>query len=167
MSRQDQIKLQDAITGSGELAGDDVLVLNIRIQLDHIAELEAEQLRTNARRPPNRHELIRLAYQTYNARRARDRMVGTRLFGEPAWDMLLALYCLPPRGEFLSVTGLSYASNVIPTTGLRWQKMLTDEGLIERGPQGVDRRKQFVRLTDSGRDLMNRLLARLYSLERS
>jgi len=167
LSRQDQLSIPTtAISGSGELDGDDLLLqLNLRVRLDEIADVEAEQLRASARRPPSRKELCALAYKIYNSRRIRERIVGRRLFGEPAWDMLLALYCLPPRGEMLTVTGLNYAANVNQTTGLRWQKSLTDLGLIERGPAGIDRRKMLIRLTQPGRELMLRLLTRLFQYE--
>lgn len=165
MSRQDDLMFQTSISGSGELDGDDILVLNLRVRLNEIADVEAEKLRASVRRRPIDKELRRLAFKIYSDRRLRDRLVEDKLFGEPAWDMLLALYCLPPRGQLLSVTGLSYAANTEPTTGLRWQKTLATQGLIERGPKGVDKRKQFIRLTSAGRQLMDRILTRLHSVE--
>jgi DNA-binding MarR family transcriptional regulator len=79
--------------------------------------------------------------------------------------MLLALYCLPARGELLTITALNYAADVHQTTGLRWQKTLRDEGLMERGPKGEDGRKQFLRLTTKGRTLMEQYLTRLFYSE--
>ena len=164
--RQNQLEFSTDLSSSGELDGDDLLLqLNLRLHLDEIADIEAEQLRAAARRQPTRKELCRLAYKIYNARRLRDRIVEEKLFSEPAWDMLLALYCLPRRGEILTVTGLTYAADVPLATGLRWQKTLIDYGLIERGPPGVDGRKVFVRLTEAGRELMARLMTRLYHYE--
>jgi DNA-binding MarR family transcriptional regulator len=166
LSRQDPLKTSTAMTSSGELEGKDLLLhLDLRLRLDEIADVDAERLRLRARRPPTRKELCHLAYAIYTGRRLRDRIVDDELFGEPAWDILLALYCLPPRGQMLTVTGLSYAANINPVTGLRWQKMLIEHGLIERGPEGVDRRKMLVRLTNAGRELMRRLLTRLYDCE--
>jgi DNA-binding MarR family transcriptional regulator len=154
------------LTSSGELEGEDLLLhLNLRLRLDEIADVDAERLRLSARRPPTRKELCRLAYAIYTGRRLRDRIVDDELFGEPAWDMLLALYCLPPRGQMLTVTGLTYAANMKQATGLRWQKVLIEHGLVERGPEGIDRRKMLVRLTDAGRELMRRLLTRLHDFE--
>jgi DNA-binding MarR family transcriptional regulator len=62
----------------------------------------------------------------------------------------------------LGVTSLSHAANVVPTTGLRWQKVLFEEGLIERGPHVRDSRQQLVRLTDKGRRMMEKYLIRLF-----
>jgi len=166
LSRQDTLKTSTALTSSGELEGEDLLLhLDLRLRLDEIADVDAEQLRRTAHRPPTRKELCRLAYAIYTGRRLRDRIVEDELFGEPAWDMLLALYCLPPRGQMLTVTGLTYAANMKQSTGLRWQKVLIEHGLIERGPEGIDGRKMLVRLTDAGRELMRRLLTRLYDYE--
>ena len=136
--------------------------INLRLRLDEIADAEANQLRASARRLPSRKELCRLACRIYDSRRARDKIIDRKLFGEPAWDVLLALYCLPARGEILTVTALSLAACVPQATGIRWQKTLTREGLIERGPQGVDQRKQFVRLTEAGRAMMDRYLTHLF-----
>jgi DNA-binding MarR family transcriptional regulator len=149
--------------GSNEPPAEDIrLQIDLRLRLDEVAEVEAEVLRVGARRQPNQHDLRRLASSMYDARRRRDRMLGHRLFGEPGWDMLLALYCLPRRGVMMTVTALTHSANVPETTGLRWQKTLTEEGLIERGPQGADARKQIIRLTSSGRDLLERYLTRLF-----
>jgi DNA-binding MarR family transcriptional regulator len=76
--------------------------------------------------------------------------------------MLLALYCLPSRGLLMTVTSLTYSADAPLTTGHRWQKILQDDGLIERGPQGVDQRKQTMRLTKMGRALMDAYLTRLF-----
>lgn len=160
MSRENRI----AITPSAdEAAGDEIRIqMSLRLRLDQIAATEAVQLRAIAPRTPTHRELRELAWRIYDSRRARDKIIDQKLFGEPAWDMLLSLYCLPARGEIMTASSLSYASCVSPSTGFRWQKTLTDEELIERGPQGVDLRKQMIRLTDKGRTLMDRYLTHLF-----
>lgn len=163
MSRQDQLLFPQSDFVRLERTTEDIrLQINLRLNLDEAAEVEAEQLRECARRRPTRRELTRLACQIYDARRARARVLNDELFGEPAWDMLLALYCLPARGEILTVTALSYAADVPQSTGLRWQDKLRDEGLIERGPSEIDARKQMLRLTSKGRLLMEQYLTRLF-----
>ena len=143
-------------------AGDIRLQIEIRLGLDEIAAAEEEKLLLSARRRPTKAELTNLACKLYDSRRKRDRMFSNALFGEPAWDMLLALYGLPSRGEVLGVTSLGYAANVPPTTGMRWQKILTDEGLIERGPVVNDARRQLIRLSDKGKLLLEKYLIRLF-----
>jgi DNA-binding MarR family transcriptional regulator len=163
LSRQDQLKLSTDVRGSGELDGEDLLVrINFRLRLDEIADVETGHLRLSASRTPVGSQLRSLAYKIYKERRLRDQIVEEKLFGEPAWDMLLALYCLPARGELLTATSLTYAAEVPQATGVRWQRLLLSQGLIERGPDGVDGRKKFVRLTTDGRDLMHRVLSRLF-----
>lgn len=162
VSRHDNglLPSRNSIDGSND---DDLrLEINLRFHLDEIAELEGNQLRRRAIRHPSRRELTRLACHIYDARRARDRLFDRGLFGEPAWDMLLALYCLPTRGELLTVTSLALASAVPQSTGYRWQTFLTEQGLIERGPVGVDLRKQFMRLTEEGRRVLETYLTRLF-----
>jgi DNA-binding MarR family transcriptional regulator len=138
------------------------LQLNLRLDLDEIAAAEEEQLRHSPRRQPVRSQLQRLACKIYDERRQRERVFNNSLFGEPAWDMLLALYGLPSRGIFLSVTSLSHAANVAPSTGHRWQGVLFEEGLIQRGPPSPDTRQRMIGLTDKGRSLMEKYLTRLY-----
>jgi hypothetical protein len=43
--------------------------------------------------------------------------------------------------------------------------VLTEEGLIERGPPGAPAQKQIVRLTGQGRELMEKYLTRLFYSE--
>jgi DNA-binding MarR family transcriptional regulator len=163
VSRQDKLKPPQIDDGLPETpADDDRLQVDLRLGLDEIAAAEEERLRATARRRPSRRELADLALKLYDARRGRDRMFSDELFGEPAWDMLLALYGLPNRGIVLGVTSLGHAANVPPTTGLRWQKLLLDQGLIERGPDVRDSRQQLVRLTSKGRLMMERYLVRLF-----
>jgi len=162
MSRQDKLIPPAADEGDGVHDDDIMLEVNLRLRLDEVADLEAGLLCINARRQPSQKDLRRLARKIYDARRMRDRLLDTQLFGEPAWDMLLALYHLPALGHMLTVSGLSCCSGVPATTALRWQNTLFSEGLIERGPHEKDRRMQFVRLTDRGRQLLDRYLTRLF-----
>ena len=144
------------------IVDDDQLHIDLRLNLDEIAAAEVERLRQTPGRPPTQSQLHCLAYQIYRARRARGRLFDPQLLGEPAWDMLLALYSLPPRGEMLTVTGLSLAAEVPGSTGLRWQAKLELEGLIKRGPHLKDGRVQLVALSQQGRLLLDRYLLRLF-----
>jgi DNA-binding MarR family transcriptional regulator len=144
-----------------------MLEVNLRLRLDEVAELEAGLLRLSARRQPSEKELRRLARKIYDARRMRDRLMDDKLFGEPAWDMLLALYHLPALGQMLTVSGLCCCAGVPPTTAFRWQSVLLKQQLIERSAHSSDRRMQFVRLSDLGRNLLTKYLTRIYHFEHS
>lgn len=166
MSRQDKLSSAPISNGRPDCpVDDDRLQIDLRLNLDEVVAAEEEKLRLSARRRPSRRELIRLACKLYDARRGRDRMFEDKLFGEPGWDMLLALYCLPSRGIALGVMSLGHAANIPPTTGLRWQKILEERGLIERGPHVSDNRQQLIRLTAKGDAMMSRYLIRLFYCE--
>jgi DNA-binding MarR family transcriptional regulator len=160
MSR-DQPELTAAQVDSDDGVAESVL----RFDLDQLASTERNLLLSTPIRQPTRQELCGLACKIYDARRARERIIEPTLFGEPAWDMLLALYFLPARGEMLRPTSLSHAASVPVQTGMRWQRMLTNRGLIERGPMELPSRRQFVRLTEKGRKMMERYLTRLFFAE--
>jgi DNA-binding MarR family transcriptional regulator len=150
------------MSGSGTVDGDDLLLrLDLRMRLDEIADIEARRPDAQKSAKPSAKELRRLARKVYEERRLRNRVFEHRLFGEPAWDMLLALYFMPSNGEMLTVTSLSYAAGLSPATGCRWHQLLSAQGLIEPGPKSSDTRKKLVRLSASGKALMGRVLARL------
>lgn len=138
------------------------LQINVRLKLDEVAEVEARTLRASSRRDPTKKGLLEIASCIYDARRARAKVLDEKFLGEPAWDMLLALYCLPPRGLTMSITSLNYCAEIPQTTGCRWQNALLGDGLIERGAEDVDARRQIVRLTPKGRRLMEECLRRLF-----
>jgi len=163
VSREKRFSRPLSPTTSPVTADDDYnLRIDLRLNLDEIAEVEALELRRNRPKEPTRKELCRLACRIYDARRKRNKMLDRKLFGEPAWDMLLALYCLPARGEMLTTTGLTHAADVPHATGARWQAVLESHGLVERGPDELDARKRLLRLTRTGRSLMENYLTRLY-----
>ena len=134
------------------------LTLQIHLRLCPDEEIDADRPQLIERDNTPAVDLYALAYGIYAARRKRDRMVSNELFGEPAWDMMLALYCLPARGENLCVTALSYAANVGTATGCRVQAALEAEGLIERKQEISDRRRSLVTLTETGRSLLEKYL---------
>ena len=163
MSREQKVTSPgDLVAADPAFTNNHTFEINLRLNLDEVAEVEAAELRRNRPKAPTRKELCRLACRIYDARRARNKLLNGKLFGEPAWDMLLALYCLPARGYRLSVTGLTHASEVTGATGLRWQSTLEKEGLIERGPPEVDARRKLIRLTPTGRAILENYLTRLY-----
>lgn len=163
MSRQDRLNLPEIDTVLPVAPVDaDRLQIDVRLGLAEVAAAEEEKLRQSPRRRPTRRELAHLASKLYEARRGRDRMFEDKLFGEPAWDMLLALYCLPVQGIILTATSLAYSANVPPSTGNRWQKLLLGRGLMKRGPNTSDGRQQLVALTDTGKLLMERYLIQLF-----
>ena len=81
------------------------------------------------------------------ARRLRERFFPAGHIEDPAWDMLLDLFAAHLEGVRVSVSSLCIAAAVPPTTALRWIGRLTAEGVLERQPDPVDRRRAFMTLS--------------------
>lgn len=77
----------------------------------------------------------------------RGRFFPTHLFADPAWDMLLELYAAELGQRRVPVSSLCVASNVPSATAIRWINTLEREGLIERQPDPLDRRRFFLALS--------------------
>lgn len=85
-------------------------------------------------------------------RRLRDRFFSPDLFADPAWDILLDLSASRLEGRSVSVSSLCIAAAVPPTTALRWIRMMTDQGLLERRADSADARRMFVDIADAAFD---------------
>lgn len=165
MSREIKLVPFQAAEVTPKSASDDLrLQIDVRLHLDDGSTASPQR---GASAPPSREELRRLAAGIYEARRKRDKMLAAEIFGEPAWDMLLALYCLPAKGSRLGVTSLSYAVNVPPATGHRIQAGLRKRGLIERHREECDARRHLVTLSEKGRFVLERYLASLIVSDRA
>jgi DNA-binding MarR family transcriptional regulator len=78
-------------------------------------------------------------------RMKRNEMMGTQMFRDPAWDMMLDLYAAHERSEKVSVSALCYASGVPQSTALRAVQRLEEQGMIERAGDPEDLRRSWVR----------------------
>jgi len=136
--------------GRAEIAALSLLAARITAERDQKPDAELSAL-----------EHFQLAQGIYQSRRHRDYFFDSKLFSEPAWDMLLAAYCFAtPPGE-LTVTGLCHASSSPPTTALRWVQRLTRAGMLERCPSKADGRMIFVTLTSSARERIEAYFCRI------
>jgi DNA-binding MarR family transcriptional regulator len=90
---------------------------------------------------------IEIALRMHQARRDRRHFLPVELFADPAWDMLLFLYCMEGRALPVSISSLCGASETPSTTALRWIKELEGRGLIERVPHPTDGRSMLAQLT--------------------
>lgn len=103
-------------------------------------------------------KLLAIALREYEDRMRRKSFLNAEIFGEPAWDILLDLFVAKVRGLRISVTSACIASQVPPTTALRWLTVLEDHGLIAREPDLLDGRRAWVQLTECGFKAMSGLL---------
>lgn len=99
---------------------------------------------------------LRVALELLKARRRRVTFFPDVELADPAWDMLLDLYCARLGGKTVTISSLCFASGVPATTALRWIKLLTTAGYVEREPDRCDRRRSQVTLTGDAAERMDR-----------
>ncbi|PXW75886.1 hypothetical protein C7451_10647 [Blastomonas natatoria] len=112
---------------------------------DHGLDYHAEPAADLRRAKPPAARLIR---QLIAMRRMRDRFFSSELFADPAWDILLDLTASRLERKSVAVSSLCIAAAVPPTTALRWIRMMTDQGLLERRADTKDARRMFIDLSD-------------------
>lgn len=102
---------------------------------------------------------LTLAEHMLEARRGRLKHFDGELFGEPGWDMLMAIYIAHARGYRMTVTDMCFESGVPQTTALRWLNYIEERALIERKRKYLsDGRTVLVSLTPLGLEKMNAYL---------
>lgn len=98
----------------------------------------------------------RLVRRILRNRRLRSTHFDPRLFADPAWDMLLDLAAARAEHRRVSVTSLCIASEVPPTTALRWIGQMVEQGHFVRTGDQSDRRRAFIELSERATDAMAR-----------
>lgn len=68
--------------------------------------------------------------------------------------MLIDLFVARQTRTQVTISGACIAGRVPATTGLRWIKLLSEDGLVRRRPDPVDRRRHLVELTDKAERLV-------------
>lgn len=102
-------------------------------------------------------ELLTAAREIYARRRARDRVMPPGLMGEPAWDILLALYA--EAAGNLTMSSLCHGVGVPYTTASRWVGHLEARGWVDRFDHPRDSRVVLLALSDDGRLIVARALS--------
>lgn len=96
------------------------------------------------------HTIARIvADRLYAERRQRDAMFPPDLFGEPAWDLLLAMFGAREKGQPMILCRAYRAAGVSDTTGRRLLDRMEEEGLITRRRAPRSRKMRIVELTES------------------
>lgn len=106
-----------------------------------------------------------VACQAYAARRERRHFFDPALFADPAWDILLAMYCAHLAGKQLSVSSVVQSTEIPYTTGLRWLVHMEKSGLVSRTPHATDGRVALTELTPLAVEKMQAYLDRLHEKE--
>lgn len=84
------------------------------------------------------------------ARSDREKHLGSGIFGEPGWDILLELYARYLDQQRVGISELGTKVLLPDATLLRWLEKLQDRGLVERVLHPTDARRVFVVLTTEG-----------------
>lgn len=107
--------------------------------------------------PEAGHTLRAVAERLYAERRRRDEYFPAALFGEPAWDLLLALFIAHDEGRHVSLQEAWSAAKVDPSDGPALVERLVGAGLVSRSHN----RWNAILLTDQGMDRLGDYLADL------
>lgn len=113
-----------------------------------------------ARIERNAHNLSARAAKILKARRERSGFLPDELMGEPAFEMLLELFCQFAGGAAVSTTSLAIGSGAPQSTAMRYIALLEEHGLIERYGSKSDARVMLVSLSKAGVLAVGRMLER-------
>ncbi|MCG6116348.1 MAG: hypothetical protein MEQ84_14245 [Mesorhizobium sp.] len=125
-----------------------------------VTELERETVSApRPDSPPDIPEMPRLK-RYLKMRRERERLFP-KLFGDPAWDMLLLLYVYRAARVPLQVSAIAGLANVPGTTSLRYLDLMIEQQLINRTPDPRDRRRIWLTMTPKAVKLLEQWLTTL------
>lgn len=111
---------------------------------------------------PTPDQLIGLSKRLYSMRLRRQDFFSSDLFGEPGWDMLLALFNAEAGGHKLTVSSLCASSQSPSTTSLRWLDRLIQLDLVARTKSPLDGRVFFIVLRPSARTAISNYLREIW-----
>ena len=121
--------------------------------------MEGNPVEKNDGEPRNPRMLV--AKWIYASRQDRPGSGDTRLFGEPAWDIVLDIYVHQSKGRSTSITAACIGSHAPATTALRYIDLLCELGWVEKIPDDNDRRRSLLALTPTAKEQMDRYLDRV------
>jgi hypothetical protein len=99
-----------------------------------------------------------MAEKLYSDRRRRDEYFPRGLFGEPAWDLLLALFIAREEGRDLDLPKAYQAAKVDPDDGPALIDKLVAAGMVVRSRGQRDKRRNTVVLTDQAVERLSNYL---------
>ena len=105
--------------------------------------------------------LAAMAERLYLERRRRDDYFPAGLFGEPVWDLMLALFIAREEGRRLNIAEAYDAAGVKPAAGRRLLARMEGSGLVTRSGGQQDLRRRYVSLTPNASDRMSDYLTRI------
>jgi hypothetical protein len=130
-----------------------------RCLLDFAAKLRrspSSQAQTKLFWPAGQTAMSQSVADVMTLRRQRSKHINASLFGEPAWDMLLALFSNHLAQTDLTIEQVCQTGGPFETTTRRWFDILVTRGLVEVAGNGIDERQNLARLTERGMIAMSR-----------
>ena len=100
------------------------------------------------------------AERFYTERRRRDALFPDGLFGEPAWDLLLAMFVAREKNQAMILCKAYRAAGVTDTTGRRLLDRMEADGLITRRRAPRSRKMRIVELTELAVERLTDYLAK-------
>ena len=165
--------LGGVIALSDQLIGEAVRILHMLSEVQHsIARVRTHRSLSHSIGPQNApandgeldRNLLRIqAMQLVLARRQREHFFAPAMFGELAWDMLLALYIHDWSDRRFTNSTLGTHLRASPSSVTRWLAYLERDELIVREDHPTDRRKSFIMISPKARQMLDRYLLRLAS----
>lgn len=125
----------------------EVSVREGRSPAEVVSRMARTLLEAEDRKNVDKAALVGLVARIKRIRAHRNQLIGSGLFRDPAWDMLLELFVAHERNEALTISSLCYASGVPLSTGTRQVQRLEDFGLVTRKDDGADQRRSLVKPT--------------------
>ena len=96
----------------------------------------------------------------WNARRERERLFGSSLFGDTGWDILLDLFIAREEGRDVTLSSICESARLAESAMLRCLAMLIEEGLILREARSQDPRGNHLTLSGGALALMRQYFSR-------
>ena len=108
-------------------------------------------------------QLAKLVSRLHRARMLRNKAVGSNLFRDPAWDMLLDLFAANERGIAIPRSSLCHGSGVPLSTAMRYIDQLEEFGLAVCAGDPEDLRRSCVRPTPKSIEIISSFIKDLAS----
>lgn len=97
--------------------------------------------------PDEQTALLEAARRIYHSRRIRDRIFGSDLFADPAWDILLDLFIARREGRKVTISSACAAASAPTSTAARHIAHLVQKRLVARVSRLEDARSSYLELT--------------------
>ena len=104
-----------------------------------------------------------LVKKLIRAEHSRSRVIGGKLLGDPAWNILLDLLLATLERRKVAVSSACIVAGVAPTTALRLVNRMVDDGVLLRMPDENDGRRDFLKIRP---DVQAALISYLLDLSR-